>query len=109
MGRAPKVETKQVTLDIRHNKGARELVKLQEQGWEIVSEHKRGLLDFSPGQVDYVLRRVTGGTPKAAPAAPPVPPPPAGPPAGWYPDASGQPGLQRYWDGSAWTEHVHQS
>lgn len=24
-------------------------------------------------------------------------------PAGWYPDQSGQ---QRYWDGTAWTEHV---
>jgi hypothetical protein len=27
-------------------------------------------------------------------------------PAGWYADP-GQPGQQRYWDGSAWTEHVH--
>jgi uncharacterized Tic20 family protein len=30
-------------------------------------------------------------------------PQPAGPPAGWYPvDGGGQ----RYWDGSAWTEHT---
>ncbi len=26
------------------------------------------------------------------------------PPSGWYPDPSGAPG-QRYWDGTAWTEH----
>lgn len=27
-------------------------------------------------------------------------------PAGWYPEP-GYPGSQRYWDGSAWTEHRH--
>ncbi len=30
---------------------------------------------------------------------------PVSPPAGWYPDP-GRPGGQRYWDGSAWTEHT---
>lgn len=29
------------------------------------------------------------------------------PPAGWYPDDMGEPGGLRYWDGSQWTEHVH--
>ena len=28
------------------------------------------------------------------------------PPAGWYPDPTGSSGSQRYWDGSAWTEHT---
>lgn len=28
-------------------------------------------------------------------------------PAGWHPDPSGAPGRLRYWDGQAWTEHVH--
>ncbi len=27
--------------------------------------------------------------------------------AGWYADPSGQAGMLRYWDGRAWTEHVH--
>ena len=31
-----------------------------------------------------------------------TPPPP---PAGWYPDPSGVPGRQRYFDGKQWTEH----
>jgi hypothetical protein len=36
---------------------------------------------------------------------PPPPPPPTPVPAGWYPDpTSGQ--LQRYWDGTNWTEHT---
>jgi hypothetical protein len=29
-------------------------------------------------------------------------------PPGWYPDPN-QPGSQRYWDGSAWTEHTNAS
>jgi uncharacterized RDD family membrane protein YckC len=30
-------------------------------------------------------------------------------PAGWYPDPAPEaaPGRQRYWDGSRWTEHIH--
>jgi hypothetical protein len=31
------------------------------------------------------------------------------PPSGWYPDPYGVPGLLRWWDGSAWTEHTHQA
>jgi len=29
-------------------------------------------------------------------------------PAGWYADPSGAPATLRYWDGSAWTEHLHE-
>jgi hypothetical protein len=32
-------------------------------------------------------------------------PPPSKPNAGWYPDPSGQPGVERYFDGSAWSSH----
>jgi uncharacterized RDD family membrane protein YckC len=28
------------------------------------------------------------------------------PPGGWYSDPSGPPGLQRWWNGTAWTEHT---
>ena len=27
--------------------------------------------------------------------------------AGWYPDPSAPDAQQRYWDGAAWTEHIH--
>jgi hypothetical protein len=55
-------------------------------------------------------RPVAGGYP----SMPPVPSTPANPmsptapsttPAGWHPDPSGR-HQHRYWDGSAWTEHV---
>lgn len=39
------------------------------------------------------------------PAAPVNPPPTQGPPAGWYTDQL-NPSLQRWWDGTRWTEHT---
>ncbi|MCG7284958.1 hypothetical protein MHY85_03095 [Cellulomonas sp. ACRRI] len=56
MGKS-KTDTKRVTLDIARKKGAKELVRLREEGWEVVSEHKRGAFQWKPGQVDYVLTR----------------------------------------------------
>jgi hypothetical protein len=44
----------------------------------------------------------------AAPAQAPQPAPqpaPQGPPPGWYADPRGS-GSQRWWDGTAWTEHI---
>lgn len=52
-----KVETKRVTLDIARKKGANELSRLLADGWQIISEHKRGALQWKPGFVDYVLTR----------------------------------------------------
>jgi hypothetical protein len=49
--------------------------------------------------------------PVAAPlpgrALPPSGPAASAPPAGWYADPNGG-GGQRYWDGNAWTDSVHQ-
>jgi hypothetical protein len=48
--------------------------------------------------------QTTVGTP-IAPVPAPAPAPVVTTPAGWYPDPSGRFEM-RYWDGSAWTEHV---
>ena len=37
----------------------------------------------------------------------PEPTQPDQPVAGWYPAPGGPPGQLRYWDGTAWTEHLH--
>lgn len=52
-----KAEVKRVTLDIARKKDAKKLAALVADGWEILSEHKRGLMEWSPGQIDYVLTR----------------------------------------------------
>lgn len=49
--------TKRITFDIRTKSGARKLAALVADGWVIISEHKRGLLEWKPGQVDYVLTK----------------------------------------------------
>lgn len=51
------MKTKRITLNPRSKSHARKLGKLLDDGWVIVSEHKRGLLSFSPGFVDYVLTK----------------------------------------------------
>jgi hypothetical protein len=38
-------------------------------------------------------------------AAAPIPAASGLPPAGWFPSPGGPPGQQRYWDGTAWTDH----
>ncbi|WP_290703814.1 MULTISPECIES: DUF2510 domain-containing protein [Gordonia] len=52
------------------------------------------------GAPDYTL-----GQPSGRPRGATPPPPPPSVPAGWYPDAD-NPALQRYWDGTQWTEHT---
>jgi hypothetical protein len=64
-----------------------------------------------PPLADKVRAILAGHTAPVAPttpafAAPPRPtPPPPAVPAGWYPDGQNQ-ALQRYWDGTGWTEHT---
>ena len=52
-----KFESKHVRLDTAHKSGARKLNALLSDGWEVVSQQKRGALEWHPGQVDFVLRR----------------------------------------------------
>jgi hypothetical protein len=53
------------------------------------------------GATDASTQPATAPTTPAAPTSPSVP-------AGWYTDPAGRYEL-RYWDGSAWTEHVSRS
>ncbi len=49
-------------------------------------------------------------SPGPLPSPPPRAAPPVLPPAGWFPDPRPDPAgpsRQRYWDGSAWTDHYH--
>lgn len=56
----------------------------------------------------FLVQRSKRGTQHAAAFAPgAVPAAPTTTPAGWYADPN-VPGQQRYWDGTTWTEHVHQ-
>ena len=57
MSKKPKIETKTVTLNISKKKDAKELVKLTQDGWVVISEHKRGIMEWKPLQVDFVLTR----------------------------------------------------
>jgi hypothetical protein len=52
-----RTKTKRVTLNPRSKSHARKLGRLLADGWVIVSEHKRGLLSFRPGFVDYILTK----------------------------------------------------
>lgn len=52
-----KTETRRVTLDPARKKHAQELAELVADGWQILTEHKRGALQWKPGYVDYVLTR----------------------------------------------------
>jgi len=81
-----------------------------------------GAPPLSAGMADQVgfgaLSAESRPSPASAPltvAPPPPPPPPSAPanpvpgtPAGWLPDPSGAQDTLRYWDGTAWTQHVAQ-
>ena len=109
----------------RDHKSRKTLEALLAEGWEVVSEkHRFGAVSTA------TLRRVAPEAPPMAelpkswaefkdafrrpkkaedpapvePARPVSLPAPSGPPAGWYVDPESGEG-QRWWDGSAWSEH----
>lgn len=52
-----KKDIKTFTIPITTARGRKQLQKLLSDGWVIVSEHKRGMFEWKPGQVDYVMRK----------------------------------------------------
>ena len=73
-----------------------------------LSEHVASQVDIP--SFDQVMRTggplPSAGFPGAAAAAAASSAAVSCPEAGWYPAPGGQPGQVRYWDGTAWTEHV---
>lgn len=63
-----------------------------------------GILGDEGERIISAIRQqmAAASAPQSTPAA--APPPPSAVPAGWYPDKAA--GVQRYWDGTAWTEHT---
>ena len=67
-------------------------------------DEQNKLIEQQTAAIQAQTAAAVSAPPVAAAATPPTPPPPPVP-AGWYPDPNGAP-LQRYWDGSAWTENT---
>ena len=54
---AEKLETMNLTLDMRYGPDKRKLNKLLKKGWTIAVQSTRSSLSFKPGQIDFVLTR----------------------------------------------------
>lgn len=81
-------------------RGARAVIKDP----NTIAFHRHKQREFEA--VRDAINAALNGPAVVAPVPAPAPaPPPQGPPAGWYADPHGTAG-QRWWDGTAWTDHV---
>lgn len=74
---------------------------------EVKAKHEAKVRRFvtAVNEAGSATRPVVDPGPEPEISASPPPPPPPSVPAGWYPDSNGQQ-VQRYWDGTAWTQHT---
>lgn len=89
--------------EVNAGKGSRTMAAGQDENSVLVTKKQA---DDMRAVKDAIEDALAGPEPMAyVPQQQQQPPvPPSLPPAGWYPDQ--QPGMQRWWDGSQWTEHT---
>ena len=84
---------------------AESLRTMQESHWSPEQTRKPVVdPDFTPASASVDMNAIFGGSGEIAYSDPD----PLHPPSGWYAEPSGAPGVLRYWDGSAWTDHRHE-
>lgn len=54
------VETKSIALDLSSRKGKKKLEALLKDGWQIVTQNKRSILQWGPLMTDLTLTRTKG-------------------------------------------------
>lgn len=52
-----KDEIKRIAVNVSYKKDLKKLQRYLDDGWEILSEHRRSALSWKPGWIDYVLVR----------------------------------------------------